>query len=413
MKPPIDASRFGSAAAAYQATLPGVRCEHANGQIELLDVTIDTSAIANEPRLVAAAELVELGQLQLGLPGVLPTRTPWVRGMRDKVVPWEQLQLRLNGIDKHRGRKWTQHDEETMALVRAQTWNAADIGQKPLTIPEWLDAGDAIVSPINGRLVQLPRNPGERRMLEVLWAAYEAGTGGVYMSKVDWATKLRCSVRSVYNYQRGLERKGLGEFQQLWAPLPDGKAGSRRGYVLARIGRGIFDTAWAEPFARRQPAAVDVTKELATRLGVELRERARLRAYHVSGQLYRLKRWGDPQPQKRRNRPGTSIAFNRQTLPDSPSHGGLLQSAPPDGGRGRREEDAPCSGPVARAGAPSSARACTSDGPRERNTGERRGSGAIANPMPLLRRDAIELAPSERFGALLYELLGQDGGDAS
>src|SRR5919108_1379471 len=294
MKPPIDASRFGSAAAAYQATLPGVRCEH-----------------------------------------------------------------------------------------------------------------------INGRLVQLPRNPGERRMLEVLWAAYEAGTGGVYMSKVDWATKLRCSVRSVYNYQRGLERKGLGEFQQLWAPLPDGKAGSRRGYVLARIGRGIFDTAWAEPFARRQPAAVDVTKELATRLGVELRERARLRAYHVSGRPYRLKRWGDPQPQKRRNRPGTSIAFNRQTLPDSPSHGGLLQSAPPDGGRGRREEDAPCSGPVARAGAPSSARACTSDGPRERNTGERRGSGAIANPMPLLRRDAIELAPSERFGALLYELLGQDGGDAS
>src|SRR5919108_3068558 len=81
MKPPIDASRFGSAAAAYQATLPGVRCEHANGQIELLDVTIDTSAIANEPRLVAAAELVELGQLQLGLPGVLPTRTPGGRGM--------------------------------------------------------------------------------------------------------------------------------------------------------------------------------------------------------------------------------------------------------------------------------------------------------------------------------------------
>ncbi len=273
-----------------QPALPGVTGHDAAGQIELHHPGALVRERPADHETVARLDPAQ-GSLP-HVPGVRRTMRPWRRASEDQsaAIPWTQLELRLAGLAKHAAREWSETDFETMAHVRAQTWNLCDINQANPTIPIWLTV-DELISPSSGEVIQItasrtttqrPRtNPHTSRVLGILWAAYETPTGGVYASKIGWASILGVNPRTVSRLFAALEDAGLLRLVRTYAPPRSARA--RDHWFIARIGPVLESLAGLSAFAVKRHRAPAVDRAGARHLAVALRQAARDRSYYLEG----------------------------------------------------------------------------------------------------------------------------------
>lgn len=259
-----------------QPPLPHVRVEHAAGQGELLEPGPRVEA-DDVPRTRAR------DPRQCYLPGLEGVRVgaDWRRDSAPgEHAPWTQLELRLRGICKRLGRNWSARDRETLLDLQLQTWGIVELGDRKAIIPEWMRA--EVIDTPNGEL-ELGRNAPTRIMLAWLWAAFEAGAGGVLMTRAQWAEALCCSERSVHNHWQRLEARGLIRRVQTWRPAElegEPRRGSMHGPVLCRIGPALdcvalaaFERPWVT--CARGRVSRHAARELAGALRGSARARGR------------------------------------------------------------------------------------------------------------------------------------------
>ena len=212
-----------------------------------------------------------------GVPGV----RKGARWRRDSLpgshVPWTFLDERRETMTRHRGRWWSERDQETRDAVLAQCWGVVEVGDVNVHVPTWMRA--SIERADTGEVIAASRNPRVRLLLATLWLAYERGTGGVAMTRREWAEVLQCSERSVGNYVATLLELGLVRRVQLWVPrVTHGEPaqGMQHGELLLRIGPALDSIALAV-FSRRHVQAHrgEVDRARASAIAVALRQGAR------------------------------------------------------------------------------------------------------------------------------------------
>ena len=273
-----------------QSALPGVTGHDSAGQIELHHPGARLRERPADHESVAQLDPAQ-GSLP-HVPGVRRSMRPWRRDSDDRsaAIPWTQLELSLSGLSKHAARDWTENDHATMQAIRAQTWNVTDINQANPTIPIWLTV-DELISPSSGEVIQItasrtttkrPRTmPHTPRVLGIVWAAYAAATGGVYASKIGWASMLGIHPRTVSRLFARLEDAGLLRLVRTYAPPEAGRA--RDHWFIARIGPVLESLAGLSAFAEKRHRAPGVDRVGASHLAVALRQAARDRSYYLQG----------------------------------------------------------------------------------------------------------------------------------
>jgi hypothetical protein len=266
----------------HQITLANVHGEDSDGQIELVEPG---------PRAeIDEQHSFEIDARQGVLPGVPGVRVG-ARWRRDSAegapVSWSQLSLRLAGIAQHRGRRWNAGDVATMRNVEMQTWGIVECNDRKLVTPEWLRV-DRVDAP-DGELV-LTRNPNCQKMLSWVWAAFEAGAGGVRLTRDQWAELLCCSPRSVFNHWKRLEAAGLIVRVQTYAPAQykgEIVPGSWDAAWIVRIGPELERVALAafERFRVKFPKGFGIRRAHAHAVAVGLRQSVRTRGRSLQGEL--------------------------------------------------------------------------------------------------------------------------------
>lgn len=299
---------------AYQRSLPYVRGHDEEGQWELFDAGASIAELVADPVLAK----INVDQLQLfDCRGVLRGANWRRESAKGSFRNWKSLQLCLDWRNTHRGARWEKRHLGYLDDLRAQTWNAAEVGRRQFRV-RWV--ADAFVDPFTGGLIEIPRNPTSRRLLQLLIDAHQSGAGGIMMSLHDWAAELGCCSRSLWNH-----RKRLGDLirsEQTWVPADDDQ-GSQRGMLLLRVGPAIERLAAIEAFARRRPPRRSgIHQAMCRRASTQLRKRAARRRFDVSGSYYRGQR-------------GCAVStqsLNRQNFPHSPPLSGLLVLPSDNGG---------------------------------------------------------------------------------
>jgi hypothetical protein len=253
---------------------------------------------------------------------------------------WRELDRALLMRARYSGRPWCDGDSRTLADAYAQTWSAADIGRVWTSNP-WIV--DAVVCPISGELVRFPRSPHCRTIVDVLIAAFDAGTGGVLTSHDAWAARLNCCVRSVTTYMQALV--AVGWVTEHWTRRAHPERGTARGHKLYRLGPTGERYVSLLTAARRgrSSGGVRVAGRLFAR---EVAARAARRRFDLAGATYRgrFRRAESTRANDARTRVGRAQP-KRQTSQHSPPLTGLANYGPPLGDR--EEELAPLAPPVA------------------------------------------------------------------
>ena len=276
-------------------------------------------------------DLAALAGLDPDVPGVR-LNARWRRdsaGGEQLALPWSWLEDRRGYQEIHRGREWSPGDLELADHIGAQTWNVADVGARTVRLPVWMLA--AFVCPRTGDAIEIPTNPRARMMIGVVWAAFVAGSGGVMLTRAQWAQLLGCSPRSVYTYQCELLRRGLLRRVETWKPARDefgGRiAGSTHGALLLRIGPMLDALAplafEAGGHGGTPPRRGLFTRRQASQLAGRVRKRARAEARlgeghhhrkqaHWSGRTARegsnTPRWSSSTPRPGHRRPVSKAA---------------------------------------------------------------------------------------------------------
>lgn len=250
---------------------------------------------------------------------------------------WRELDRALEVRARFGGRPWCEGDGRTLADAVAQCWDVCDVRRCHRSVT-WL--GDAIVDPLSGELLPLPRKLGMKKLLEILVLACQAGTGGVIMSRHEWAPVLGCCPRTVYNYVQPLVALGLVRCVRLRRQATNGRRGTELDRNMLRIGPVLERQAAIGRYARRNGVKIPgrCTRELAGRIEAQLDRRAARRAFDRSGATYRGERGlvestrtGDRRTRIGRGGPVLPDPSKRQTLPHSPPLSGLAEP-PPVGG---------------------------------------------------------------------------------
>lgn len=204
----------------------------------------------------------------------------WRRERSGVFCDWPTLQRRIAGLYAHRGRCWTEGDIATMRDLQCQTWGVVEIGRHRTVVQQWMRQPELVLR--TGEVIELTRNARAREMLAWVWAATEAGAGGVLMTREQWCEVLTCSPRSIYNYQRELERKGLVRLERTLRPAErDGSRvpGSWDGPTLMRLGPALDGLALAlyERPHVRYPQRSPIRRHRARALAASLRVATRIR----------------------------------------------------------------------------------------------------------------------------------------
>jgi len=220
------------------------------------------------------------GRSQTASMGAVRPGARWRRRDTGEHIPWPVLHQRMAGFAKRRGRAWTDKDDELWTSVRSQTWGPMEVGDRQVRIPQWL------VDELDG--VELAKIGRERIMLSIVWSSYIAGTGGVRLTREEWTETLLCSVRSVSNYLRRLEDRGLIERVQTWQRSPDRPQGSATHTVIVRPGPALLRLAGVTVWeSKRPPRRSGHTRAAGKAAARALRLKARQRRRERSGNAYR------------------------------------------------------------------------------------------------------------------------------
>ena len=210
-----------------QPLLDGVTPEDQNGQqwhgrVDDPGIASDLEE-ASETRSDYQPETIE--QLDFGSflePGVPGVRrgSDWSKAHSGrKAMPPRQLQLRLEGLNEHRGRAWTASDRETQAALRAQTFDRHSFPRGVPKCPGWLSV-NRIVNPLSGAEVLVtegrtaiqPRKLATaEKLLAILYYGLEVGNFGLCDSAENLACELGCSERTVRESMKVLCERGAGD----------------------------------------------------------------------------------------------------------------------------------------------------------------------------------------------------------
>jgi hypothetical protein len=225
-------------------------------------------------------------------------------GHRDRSSSWRSLEKRFYGLMSHAHRRWCPNDFEVMGHIEAQCLNATDVGQlsmltRKIPEPSWLKASN-IRCPTTGEIVRIGQSPTATqrvrtlpnvfRILVVIWYAFVLGTGGVLMSKAQWAAELTISKKGVWRYMTLLEAAGLVRITQTFqAPTPDDK-GRREWVHLIRIGHRLEKLAALAAFETAGVKAPkgSLNRNQAKQLAAALREARRDDVFAGEGRAYQL-----------------------------------------------------------------------------------------------------------------------------
>jgi len=324
-----------------------VTVEHAHGQLELCDpgprVDVDVDRHARDDG--------DDGDDQLELFGVR-AGAAWRRhSIGGTLVGWDQLDLQLLGLKMRRRRDGTWAPNKAavrlMANVRAQTYNAADLGGLDnIGLPKWARGLWDLTST-------------EEKLLGALWAAYKNGTGGIYELQSTLAADLEVSERSIRHalhgrggksprvglIDRGLVRRqgthregtqGRG-CDDSWALLRIGPVAETKGHALvfARGGRVPKSSGYTRTSARRalQRASRRAREYRRKRAGAAWRRRGGARLLTSSA---RPPASSSPSPRSCTLPAAATCESIPQTMPanlaDKPTPGGALVPRAPSGG---------------------------------------------------------------------------------
>ncbi len=347
----------------YQRTLPYVRAHDADNQWDLWGDGAPAGPMALADALAPAAELVaalevDPRQLQLFSHNGVRRDAPFRRDSAGGPAAhrsWAELDHAIAMRTRYSRRRWTDGDQRTLDDLYAQTFAAADV-RRVFTTQAWVS--DVMVCPLSGELVRFPKPWACRRILDVLFAAFDSGAGGVLMSHDAWAAELRCSVRSVTTYVKALV--GIGAVAQFWPrrPNPGEKGGTCNGHKLYRLGP-LYERYAAVLTASRRRRSSGAVREAGRMLAAQLQLRAARRRFDLEGALYRGRhgravstREGDgrtrggvrpaidvsrpegvPSCRPPEGGPCSRSPSTRQSTLHSPPLPGLHEHGPPSGGR--------------------------------------------------------------------------------
>jgi len=262
----------------------------------------------------------------------------WRRRGTGPHVRCEQLELRLDGIEKRRGRRSMWEDGRSaslaMAHVEAQCFTVRELGDRSNSLPEFL----------RGQHPTLTRT--QKDVLRAVVTAYMAGALGVYEYEAILASDLGMSERAFrYALNGGKDRPpglvelGLVKRRQTWKQGTAEGRPSEHHYLLLQVGPELGEQLlpWActqlARLGRRVPRGSGYTRRSASTRAVELRQQARTGRREAAEKVVRRKLDGpDSKPvQVRREGPQKSpidCAAQNAVNPVPPPTG--------DGGLGRR-----------------------------------------------------------------------------
>jgi len=262
----------------------------------------------------------------------------WRRRGTGPHVRCEQLEMKLDGIEKRRGRRsmWEEGRSASVAMahVEAQCFSVRELGDRSNSLPEFL----------RGQHPTLTRT--QKDVLRAVITAYMAGALGVYEYEAILASDLGMSERAFrYAINGGKDRPpglvelGLVKRRQTWKQGTAEGRPSEHHYLLLQVGPelGTQLLPWActqlARLGRRVPRGSGYTRRSAARRAVELRQQARTSRREGAEKVVRRKLdgAGSKSVQVRREAPQASpidCAAQNAVNPVPPPTG--------DGGLGRR-----------------------------------------------------------------------------
>ncbi len=262
----------------------------------------------------------------------------WRRRGTGPHVRCEQLELKLDGIEKRRGRRsmWDEGRSASLAMahVEAQCFTVRELGDRSNSLPEFL----------RGQHPTLTRT--QKDVLRAVVTAYMAGALGVYEYEAILASDLGMSERAFrYALNGGKDRPpglvelGLVKRRQTWKQGTAEGRPSEHHYLLLQVGPELGEQLlpWActqlARLGRRVPKRSGYTRRSAAKRAVELRQKARVGRREAAERVVRRKLEGpDSEPvQVRREATETSPINCAAQIAVNPV-------PPPYGGRGTREE---------------------------------------------------------------------------
>ena len=269
--------------------------------------------------------------------GFFPGGT-WRRRGTGPHVRCEQLELKLDGIEKRRGRRSMWEDGRsasvTMAHVEAQCFTVRELGDRSNSLPEFL----------RGQHPTLTRT--QKDVLRAVVTAYMAGALGVYEYEAILASDLGMSERAFrYALNGGKDRPpglvelGLVKRRQTWKQGTAEGRPSEHHYLLLQVGPELGEQLlpWActqlARLGRRVPRGSGYTRRSAAKRAVELRQKARVGRREAAERVVRRKLDGsvsEPVQVRREATQKAPINCAAQTA--------VNPVPPPYGGRGTREE---------------------------------------------------------------------------
>ncbi len=204
----------------------------------------------------------------------------WRRRGTGPHVRCEQLEMKLDGIEKRRGRRsmWEEGRSASVAMshVEAQCFTVRELGDRSNSLPEFL----------RGQHPTLTRT--QKDVLRAVITAYMAGALGVYEYEAILASDLGMSERAFrYALNGGKDRPpglvelGLVKRRQTWKQGTAEGRPSEHHYLLLQVGPelGTQLLPWActqlARLGRRVPRGSGYTRGSAKRRAVELRQQAR------------------------------------------------------------------------------------------------------------------------------------------
>ena len=229
-----------------------------------------------------------------------------------------RLTARLAGMEKHRGRQWTDADSRTMAHLAAQTVKCSDLKHRP-GLPCWLRVVE-LVDPWTGQVVQIGRSPTARlrdrkctlvwTFLAFLWHVFRTGKFGLADSQAAIAEMVGCSDRQLRRVIKTMLERGLLRVTRLFQPDERGRfvdAGYcyQIGPVLERWAAMAWDGPNPPPYKRGSGV-----RALCRARGIELSKEAR--KSWTAGYLAKL-------VQRRAHRDATEARREAGTL-NAPTH---------------------------------------------------------------------------------------------
>lgn len=225
--------------------------------------------------------------------GFFPGGT-WRRRGTGPHVRCEQLELKLDGIEKRRGRRSMWEDGRsasvTMAHVEAQCFTVRELGDRSNSLPEFL----------RGQHPTLTRT--QKDVLRAVVTAYMAGALGVYEYEAILASDLGMSERAFrYALNGGKDRPpglvelGLVKRRQTWKQGTAEGRPSEHHYLLLQVGPELGEQLlpWActqlARLGRRVPKRSGYTRRSAAKRAVELRQKARVGRREAAERVVRRK----------------------------------------------------------------------------------------------------------------------------